>query len=117
MRLKATLAAVGLTTAATFTIALPAATPAFAASCPDNGWSIKDGRTGNFFNGNGINIRTGPSTGCTAVGQGQASHNVMLDCWKSGDGGTWSHLYDFTTGKEGWVRDDLLVGAGANVRC
>jgi hypothetical protein len=86
-------------------------------SCPDNGWSIKDGRTGYFFNGNSINIRTGPSTVCTSVGQGQASHLVQLDCWKWGQDGTWSHLYDFATGKQGWVKDSLLVGYGANVPC
>jgi len=88
-----------------------------AVSCPDNGWSIQDGRIGQFFNGNGINIRTGPSTACTSVGQGQASHTVQLDCYKDGEGGTWSHLFDFTTGKEGWSKDSLLVGSGALVHC
>src|SRR5204863_10069128 len=66
-------------------VAAPAATAStdsVLVSCPEHGWSILDGRVGQFFNGNGINIRTGPSTACTAVGQGQASHTVQLDCWK-----------------------------------
>ena len=116
MRLRSTLAAVTLAAAATVAVVLPGS-PALAASCPDNGWSILDGRTGQFFNGNSVNIRTGPSTACVAVGQGQASHQVMLDCYKSGENGTWSHLYDFTTGKQGWSKDSLLVGAGANKHC
>ena len=94
-----------------------AALPAQAASCPDNGWSIKDGSTGRFFNTNGVNIRTGPSTRCTSVGQGQRSHTVQLDCFKAGDGGTWSHLFDSTTGKEGWVKDTLLVSNGSPIHC
>lgn len=116
MRVKSALAAVTMVASVSFAAVLPG-TPALAASCPDNGWSILDGRVGKFFNGNFINIRTGPSTNCTAVGQGQASHSVRLDCWKSGDDGTWSHLLDRTTGKQGWVRDDLLVALGARGQC
>lgn len=96
---------------------LVAAPQANAVSCPDNGWSILDGRVGQYFAGNGINIRTGPSTVCTSIGQGQASHTVQLDCYKSGEGGTWSHLFDFTTSRGGWVKDSLLVGNGANRHC
>ncbi len=117
MRLKSAIVALTIGLAATVSAVLPAS-PALAASCPDNGWSILDARIGQYFNTNYVNIRTGPSTACTAVGQGQQSHTVQLDCWKLGGGGyTWSHLYDFTTGKQGWVRDDLLVGYGANVHC
>lgn len=117
MRLRRTLTAIALALAATGVVVLPTGNPALAASCPDNGWDILDGRIGQYFDGDFINIRTGPSTACTSVGQGQHTHTVQLDCWKSGDGGTWSHLFDFTTSKEGWVRDDLLVGNGANVHC
>ena len=94
-----------------------AALPAQAVSCPDNGWSIKDNSFGKFFNTNGTNIRTGPGTGCTAVGQGQRSHDVILDCYKAGAGGTWSHIFDSTTGKEGWVKDTLLVDNGSHIHC
>jgi hypothetical protein len=116
MRVKPALMAVAMVASVCSTAVLPG-TAALAASCPDNAWSIKDHRIGLYFNGNFINIRTGPSTLCTAVGQGQANHTVQLDCWKVGDGGTWSHLFDFNTGKEGWVRNDLLVGGGADVAC
>lgn len=116
MRLKSMMAAAAVVVAGAGVAVLPSS-PAFAASCPDNGWSILDGRTGNFFAVNYVNIRTGPSTACTSVGQGQMSHWVQVDCYKSGENGTWTHLYDFTTGKEGWSKDSLLVGSGALVHC
>jgi hypothetical protein len=95
---------------------LPAA-PALAASCPDNNWSNKDGRTGKLFDGNGINIRTEPSTSCASRGHGQASHNVVYHCYKPGEGGTWTHLKDTTTGVQGWTKDSLLKGYGSPKRC
>jgi hypothetical protein len=95
----------------------PQTPPAQPAACPDNGWSILDGRTGRFFAGNGINIRTGPSTHCTSLGLGSSTHQVQLDCWKPGEGGSWSHLLDSTTHVQGWVKDTLLVGEGAHIRC
>ncbi|KPM50903.1 hypothetical protein CcI49_08910 [Frankia sp. CcI49] len=118
MRIRSLIAAFGLAAATSVSTVLLPASPALAASCPDNGWGIYDGSTGYFFNTNAVNIRTGPGTGCTAVGQGQTSHYVQYDCYKLGDGGyTWTHLYDSTTGKQGWVRDDLLVGYGSNYHC
>ncbi|GIH02984.1 hypothetical protein Rhe02_10510 [Rhizocola hellebori] len=123
MRIRAALTAAGLAAAATMAVVLPTGSPAFAAlSCPDNNWSIKDGREGNFFAGTNINIRTGPSTTCPAAvpGQfGQPSHWVQVDCWQNaGVGqGSWTHLFDFTNGVEGWSKDTLLVGQGAHVRC
>jgi hypothetical protein len=116
-RIKSAVVAACVAVAGGAAAVLPAS-PAMAASCPDNGWSILDGRIGQYFNTNYVNIRTGPSTSCTSIGQGQMSHLVQLDCWKVGDGGyTWTHLWDFTTARGGWVRDDLLVGAGAYVHC
>lgn len=118
MRVKAALTGLGLGVAAAGAMVLPATTPAQAATCPDNGWSTLDGRVGQFFNGTDINIRTGPSTACPSVGAGQPSHVVQLDCWKLGDDGfSWSHLFNATTGWQGWVRDDLLVDFGANTQC
>lgn len=116
MRVKSALVAVAMVASAGFTAVLPG-TPALAVSCPDNAWTIKDGRTGLFFNASNVNIRTGPSTSCPSRGQGQPNHIVQLDCWKTGDGGTWSHLFDETIGVEGWSRDDLLIGGGANSHC
>ncbi|MQM27858.1 SH3 domain-containing protein [Glycomyces albidus] len=85
----------------------------------NHAWSILDGRLGSTT-GNGVNIRTGPhntNPACTIVGQAQASHTLQYDCWVSGTGGTWSHVYDYNTGVQGWIKDSLLVGNGANVHC
>lgn len=85
----------------------------------NHAWSVKDGRTGSTT-GNGVNIRTGPhnsSPACTIVGQAQASHSLRYDCWDYGTDGTWSHVYNYSTGVSGWIKDSLLVGYGANVRC
>jgi hypothetical protein len=117
MRIRRTGAALIAASLSTIGLVGVAALPAQAASCPDNNWSINDGRIGQFFASNGVNIRTGPSTGCTSVGQGQKSHSVQVDCYKSGEGGTWTHLFDFTTNKEGWSKDSLLVGTGALEAC
>ncbi|MEU5870657.1 SH3 domain-containing protein [Glycomyces sp. NPDC047369] len=87
-------------------------------SC-SHAWSVVDGRTGSTT-GNGVNIRTGPhntSPACTIVGQAQASHSLRYDCWDSGTGGTWSHVYDYATGVSGWIKDSLLVGNGAYYHC
>jgi len=86
------------------------------ASCPDNSWSIQDGRSGSTT-GNSVNIRSGPSTSCTALGQAQASHSLRYDCYKVEGSYTWTHIYDRTTGYSGWIRDDLLVGYGAYYPC
>jgi hypothetical protein len=107
--IAASLSTMGLIGAATL--------PAQAATCPDRGWTIKDNSVGFFFNTNGVNIRTGPGTNCTSVGQGQRSHDVTFDCYKPGDGGTWTHLFDNSTGREGWVKDTLLVDNGSHIRC
>lgn len=85
------------------------------ASCPDNGWSNKDPYTDRARTAS--NIRTGPSTACTSLGQAQASHTLDLHCWKSGQNGTWSHVRNTVTGRQGWVKDSTLVGGGAVNEC
>lgn len=67
---------------------------------------------------NGVNIRTGSSTSCTSVGQAQASHTLDYYCYTVGnDGYTWTYLKDLSTGKLGWVRDDLLADDGSFYYC
>jgi hypothetical protein len=39
------------------------------------------------------------------VGLGYPNHLVRLDCKK----GAWSHIYDVTTAKLGWVHNSLLT--------
>ncbi|MDX3386258.1 SH3 domain-containing protein [Streptomyces niveiscabiei] len=122
MRFTRKAAAVGLAAAALLggasvpAVAAPAASGASVLACPDNSWYIADGRTGSTTT-NGVNIRSGPSTGCTALGQAQASHNLRYDCYKYDSGYTWTHVLDRTTGISGWIRDDLLTGGGAYYLC
>lgn len=72
----------------------------------------RDPRSGQFFDANGVNIRTGPHTGCTSLGQGQLSHNVDYHCYVHSDYvngvDTWTYLRDTTNGVTGWVHDSLL---------
>src|SRR6059058_2255772 len=60
------------------------------------------------------NIRTGSSTGCTAIGSLLAGQTIDYYCFThTSTGATWSYLRDVNTGKVGWVRDDLLPGDGS----
>jgi hypothetical protein len=77
--------------------------PAFAVSCPDRSY-VGHGTDSNSFTGNGVNIRSGPSSTCTPLGQGQRSHSVSSYCRK----GSWTAVFDHTTGIKGWVSEDFL---------
>lgn len=72
----------------------------------------RDPRSGQFFDGSGVNIRTGPHTSCTSVGHGQLSHMVDYHCYAVGDTvngwSTWTYLRDVTTNTYGWVNDSHL---------
>jgi hypothetical protein len=115
LKRKAALAAAGLVMS--FGGVMGGATTATAATCPDNGWSVRDPGYA-AFNTNYVNIRTGPSTSCTAVGQGQNGQRVSLHCWKTGaDGYAWDHIYNTVTGKSGWVRSSFLTGYGSSYHC
>ncbi|GGM42200.1 hypothetical protein GCM10007977_049660 [Dactylosporangium sucinum] len=116
-RLRAAVTTVGLGVAATAVVVIPTAGTAFAASCPDNNHPNLDGRAGNLFIASNARIRTGPSTNCTSVGQGQLNHWVTYYCWKNGDGGTWTYLYDWTINVSGWVSDSLLSQSGSQSSC
>ncbi|MFE4263696.1 hypothetical protein [Streptomyces sp. NPDC056883] len=118
LRTKVAAAAVGVI-AATGGLVLPAtavAAPTGATACSIPGWGVYDGKTGGTTS-NAVNIRSGPSTGCTALGQAQISHALRYDCWVSGENGTWSHIYDYATGYQGWIKDSLLNGNGASAHC
>lgn len=69
------------------------------------------------FKVDGAKIRTGPSTRCTPVGEGFRTQLADYYCYTGGEGGTWTYLRDVSTGKKGWVRDDLLEGNGSYVHC
>jgi hypothetical protein len=94
------------------------------AACPDNGWSNRDGSHFGTFTGTDVRIRSGPSTGCGAFGQGEPGDSLQFHCWKVGsDGFTWSHLIDRSrrgaNGQflQGWSRDTFLTDAGAFTHC
>ncbi|MCX6397498.1 MAG: hypothetical protein NTV23_13515 [Propionibacteriales bacterium] len=86
-----------------------------AASCPNNNWSnITQALVLNNFVNNGVNIRTGDSTSCTAVGQGQQTHDTVLHCRTWSGSSYWTHLWDRDTAKSGWVRNDQLWVTSGN---
>ncbi|MFF9914413.1 hypothetical protein [Streptomyces sp. NPDC013457] len=120
MRLRTKLAAVAIgAVAATGGLVLPTtavAAPGEAAACTSPGWSNKDNRAGGV-NTNAVNIRSGPTTECVSHGQAQMSHNLTLHCFVSGQGGTWSHVRDNSTGVSGWIKDSLLNNNGAPSLC
>lgn len=62
-------------------------------------------------------LRDGPSNGCIQTGQGLHDQRAQYFCYLPGDGGTWTLLRNVSTGEQGWVRDDLLLGDGSNVPC
>ncbi|HEY3506263.1 MAG TPA: SH3 domain-containing protein [Actinocatenispora sp.] len=78
-------------------------------SCPDNSWINFNSGTGNLFDANGVNIRTGPSTACTSRGLGYTSHNITVHCYNNS---LWSHIRDNTTGVSGWVDTHYLKISG-----
>jgi hypothetical protein len=63
-------------------------------------------------------IRTGSSTGCTAVGQLNPGDDARYFCFTSAGSFTWTFLQDLAPmGKRGWTRDDLLKGFGSFTPC
>lgn len=56
------------------------------------------------YDGTNVNIRTGPSTSCTAVGEGQPGHTVHIHCyyWVAATATIWDYLTDSTIGRTGW---------------
>ncbi len=112
---KAMLTAVAL--AVSFGGLFAGAGPASAVSCPDNGWSRLDSYT-DSFSVSGVNMRTGPSTSCPSVGQGQLGQVVTLHCYKYAPGLVgWDHVYNQATGKSGWVRSIYLTELGSIEPC
>ena len=85
--------------------------------CANHSHSTLDTATGRT-RGNGVRIRSGPHTTCTALGL--ASSNQVLDyrCFTVNEQGrTWTFLRNNATGVHGWVRDDQLNDGGSFVHC
>ncbi|WP_335977067.1 SH3 domain-containing protein [Streptomyces sp. CA2R106] len=64
--------------------------------------------TTGFFTAGGVNIRSGPSTAYTILGQGQQGQAVYIYCEAPGD---WYHILDRATGVNGWSYwpDNILI--------
>ncbi len=63
------------------------------------------------------NLRTGPSTSCTTLGQINSYAVLDYYCYVNGQGGNWTFLFVSSVGGQGWVRSDLLPNQGSNVSC
>jgi uncharacterized protein YraI len=103
--------ALALVAAAGFTLAVAAPTPAAAAVCPQT--PTNNTNTAASFTGDGVNIRTGPSTSCTSKGLGYRVHSVTYHCEGSG----WVYLTDNTTGVTGWSSGAFVHHTDAAIVC
>lgn len=120
-RIKTMMGALALMASTLVAIVLVPASPASAAC---NVGTLAYAQHGTFT-GTNVNIRTGPSTGCAVVAQGQPGHVVRFDCWTSGTSvkrngttyNTWSHVLDENVWTSGWVSDAYLSGGGATYQC
>jgi hypothetical protein len=82
-----------------------------ATHCTQAKWDIHPDliSTGGFSFTNGTKIRTGGFADCTAVGEGQAAHEIDVHCARINDNNVeWWYVRDVSTGKAGWVaRSDM----------
>lgn len=99
-------------------VTILSATPAQAASCPQSGPTYAQY---GHYTYEGVNIRSGPTTGCVVVGAGYSSHTLLYRCYTEGTpvgwATTWTYLTDLTTGVTGWSSDYYLSGAGSWYHC
>ena|ERR1051326_6002500 len=114
-RLAAT--AVGVLSIAGIAIgALPAsATTSPAINCIQNPSTTSNNAA--RFIGSNVNIRTGPSTACTAVGEGQTNHSVTAHCAEVVSGVLWVYLVDHTINRKGWSEARFLTWNGGLINC
>jgi hypothetical protein len=85
------------------------------AACGKNGPTSSSTRTNNALapGVSAAKIRTGSSTGCTAVGQLNPGDDATYFCFTLAGSFTWTFLQDIQSGKRGWTRDDLLRDDGS----
>jgi uncharacterized protein YraI len=117
--MKAKLAAIAvgaLSMAGVLSVALPsAAAVSPAVDCTQS--PAVNSQAPGLFAGTNVNIRTGPFTSCTAVGEGQPAHNVTLRCRKLNSNNVeWLYLTDHTTNRTGWAEAQFVRG-GSTTPC
>lgn len=85
------------------------------AACGRNGPTSSSTRTNDALapGVDAAKIRTGSSTGCTAVGQINPGEDATYFCFTFAGDFTWTFLQDIQSGKRGWTRDDLLRDDGS----
>ncbi|MEU1889026.1 SH3 domain-containing protein [Micromonospora rifamycinica] len=117
-RLKRATITAGVLMAATAIVPVISAGPASAhAAC---GVSVDDKDSSTWrATGSGANMRSGPSTSCSIKGTAGSGQRLDYHCYifVQADGYTWTFLRNDSTGKTGWVRDDLLSDNGSLVNC
>jgi hypothetical protein len=118
MRARIRLAAIAFTAVSAAGILagiLPAAAAAApAVDCTQNP-ATNSAKAADLF-GSGVNIRTGPFTSCTSVGEGQFGQSVTAHCSVTNSNGVnWVYLTDHTTGKTGWSEAQFVGVVVGNV--
>jgi hypothetical protein len=74
------------------------------------------GSVDGHFNGQGINIHSGPRTSCTPYGLGYEGDALKIWCSVTEpDGVTWYYLNDRTTGVRGWSEVQYVIVTGGGV--
>ncbi|MFJ6564455.1 SH3 domain-containing protein [Streptomyces sp. NPDC091412] len=74
-------------------------------------------RTVKMTAGVSANIRSGSHTSCAVKGWADKQDTLVYACYTSGEGGTWTYLYNQTDDVLGWVKDSLLPYNGATRYC
>lgn len=60
-------------------------------------------RGNGYFIASGVNIRTGPSTNRTILGQGQKGQPIQVHSCRHGNPANWWHITNLATGVKGYV--------------
>lgn len=107
------LAAIGLAT-------LVATGTASAATVADTARPLTYGEFSNYVTSNGVNIRSGPGTGYTSLGQAQRGE-VDDFCWSGGTvingDPAWDYITDLATGVSGYVSEYYLSDKSQSKFC
>ena len=69
------------------------------------------------FTGQGISIRSGPSTSCRRYGLGYEGDTLKVWCIVSSAGTNWVYLNDRTTGVRGWSEAHYVAWSGSLPGC
>jgi hypothetical protein len=70
------------------------------------------------WQGNGEIIVNGPSTSCTASGEGFEGNSTYMHCQHAdGSGVDWVYLTDYSQGVEGWVKANEVHWSGSLDQC